>query len=196
MYRFNLHLHAVFTAVVATALITSTAQAQKSKTVEVPALAATDGIRIRIDGSNAGFERAEALTAKTALKKAELAEAEAQRALLTTNAEIAKLESFGVRTIAGKPVVRAIVSTPDGTFRAWFHFPDGQTYWGIAGSKLPTGGTVVSISDDGATVQNGRVTESYQLIFNTRRLPEPNRTTASTNIGPGAPAGVRAVTGN
>lgn len=139
--------------------------------------------QLKLDGMLDQLQRSATIAGATAIRKAELADALARKELLTAQIDIAKLEGTGGVPSATKPIVRAIVSKPDGTFRAWFVFADGQTVWSKIGTRLPAGGIVSEITDNEVQVTSAKLTQTFSLIFTGKRAQSLALGLASAGTG-------------
>jgi hypothetical protein len=136
---------------------------------------------LKMDGMLVPWERSSAISGATSIRKAELADALARKELLTAQIDIAKLEGTGGVPSATKPIVRAIVSKPDGSYRAWFVFADGQTVWSKVGTRLPAGGIVSEITENEVKVLSAKLTQTFSLVFTGKRLLNTGLAAANNN---------------
>lgn len=136
--------------------------------------------QLKMDGMLDQLQRSAAISGATAIRKAELADALARKELLTAQIDIAKLEGTGGVPSATKPIVRAIVSKPDGSYRAWFVFADGQTVWSKVGTRLPAGGIVSEITDNEVKVLSSKLTQTFSLVFTGKRQQALGLSAANT----------------
>jgi hypothetical protein len=111
------------------------------------------------------YEKAGAIAGITAVRRAEIADAQARKELITTQLDIARLEGASGNTPTNRPSVRAIVSRPEGGYRAQLSFSDGHTAWLIESSRLPNGTIISEITDATVSIGQARSAQVLALTF-------------------------------